>query len=642
MGNGIGSTGHAEPNCSNLVESTGQAVGEGSHEGVPSPGCVNCGHPFGRQSSDPVVRAHEGYALRPHRYQKPTARSPSEGHKIGLNRRIAPTDEMELDLVGNNPIGQGHQVWSHDRGGSRIEHGERVLGTGGTKRCRCHRLGDLKLPDYDGCVGMKSNCCGCLVRGKRVIGARNNDDAVGSIGFDPNGRHAARSGSAVNMSGVYPKPREIVEVHLSVGVIAKTTNHRDFAPQEPGHDRLVGAFTPEPHLEPVAHYRFARRRDLVCVGDEVDVRRADNDYFAGTGHVYSSVGVGLHPGRRDYRLGTQRDGITVASGAWNRPVLESVMPVIDESLHVNTNLPTIDSVARWMAYEEFIFPKGASAGPFDLGSSPSEIIDAVMFASVLNFAFTDFETGVKYAVDYDGRSWSDTEGMFVRIHQATQNGQDLFDGSVLLALTRDDLSRIFSGNIELPLMEQRTQILNEVGETLMGSYGGRFHRFISDCAPFMYHDGDGLLERLVTEFPRFNDVSFYQGHQVQIHKLAQLSLWSLHMALHESGDWTLRDLSEMTAFADYIVPVALRLMGIIEYSPDLEARINEGQLIDRDSDEEIEIRAHTLYATALLTDRINQLRPDDLQLVIPQVDYRLWKSYHATTWPHHLTKTIMY
>jgi hypothetical protein len=83
-------------------------------------------------------------------------------------------------------------------------------------------------------------------------------------------------------------------------------------------------------------------------------------------------------------------------------------------------------------------------------------------------------------------------------------------------------------------------------------------------------------------------------------------------------------------------------MGIIEYSPDLEARINEGQLIDRDSNEEIEIRAHTLYATALLTDRINQLRPDDRQLVIPQVDYRLWKSYHATTWPHHLTKTIMY
>lgn len=322
--------------------------------------------------------------------------------------------------------------------------------------------------------------------------------------------------------------------------------------------------------------------------------------------------------------------------------MQSIVPVIGDSRHVATHLAAIGSVAGWMAYEEFIFPKGASAGPFDLGSSPTEIIDAVMFASVLNFAFTDFKSGVKYAVDYDGRSWSDTEGMFVRIHQATESGLDLLDGSVLSAITRDDLSRIFSGNIELPLLEHRSQILNAVGETLLGRYGGKFHRFIADCAPFMYHGGDGLLERLVTEFPRFNDVASYRGHQVQIHKLAQLSLWSLHMALHESGDWTLRDLSDMTAFADYIVPVALRLMGIIEYSPDLEARINDGQLIDRGSDEEIEIRAHTLYATALLTDRINELRPADRQLVIPQVDYRLWKSYHATTWPHHLTKTIMY
>ena len=58
-------------------------------------------------------------------------------------------------------------------------------------------------------------------------------------------------------------------------------------------------------------------------------------------------------------------------------MLKSVRPVIGESLHVTTHLPAIDSVASWMAYEEFIFPKGASAGPFDLGSSPSEIIDAV-------------------------------------------------------------------------------------------------------------------------------------------------------------------------------------------------------------------------------------------------------------------------
>jgi hypothetical protein len=98
----------------------------------------------------------------------------------------------------------------------------------------------------------------------------------------------------------------------------------------------------------------------------------------------------------------------------------------------------------------------------------------------------------------------------------------------------------------------------------------------------------------------------------------------------------------MTAFADYIVPAALRVLDVLVYAPDLDARITEGQEIPRDSDEEIEIRAHTLYATALLTEEINRLRPPSMQVIIPQVDARLWLNYHTTHWPHHRTRTIMY
>lgn len=332
----------------------------------------------------------------------------------------------------------------------------------------------------------------------------------------------------------------------------------------------------------------------------------------------------------------------MAVSAWDRPVLQSVVPVIAQSESVNTNVESIATVARWMAFEEFTFPMGASAGPFDLGSTPDETIDFVMLASALNFAFTEFESGTKYEVEYDGRPWSDTEGMFVRIHQALAAGIDLCDGSVMATITSSDLADLFAGNIVMPMLNERAAILNSIGSVLVNRYEGRFHKFVASCPPAMYHRGDGLLERLVEEFPRFNDVSTFRGQTVQIHKLGQLALWSLHMGLHASGDWALRDLADMTAFADYIVPVALRLMGILKYSPDLERRINAGVAIARDSPEEVEIRAHTLYATALLTDAVNELRSAGRQLVIPQVDYRLWKAYHATTWPHHLTETIMY
>jgi hypothetical protein len=330
------------------------------------------------------------------------------------------------------------------------------------------------------------------------------------------------------------------------------------------------------------------------------------------------------------------------AGYWSMPVLTSIMPVIQQSQHVTTSRDAVTSVARWMAYEDFDFPSGGVVQGLAIGTDPDHLIDLTMFETTLNFAFTDFVSRTKFEVIRNGHVYSDTEAMVICIQDALAAGVPLLDGSYLATVTRTDLERIFSGNIEMPMLDERVTILNEVGATLVERYQGRFHRFVRDCAPAMYADGDGVLERLVTEFPRFNDTSAYRGDTVQIFKLPQLGLWMLHRALHGAADWQLTDLHNMTAFADYIVPVGLHVTGILGYSDDLERRINAGDMIERDSHEEIEIRANTLYATALLTDEINAVRPPDRQLLIPQVDYRFWKAYHATFKPHHLTRTVMY
>ncbi|WP_370323790.1 queuosine salvage family protein [Euzebya sp.] len=298
----------------------------------------------------------------------------------------------------------------------------------------------------------------------------------------------------------------------------------------------------------------------------------------------------------------------------------------------------IESVASWMAYETFVFPRNLSLAPYDVDRDPDKAIDLMMLVACLNFAFTDFETGETFIVQRDGEQLVDTDGMSACLHEALERGEPLLDGAHWTTITEGYLDTIFEGSITMPLNAERAQILNDVGRRLVERYDGHFHTFIRDCEPAMYADGQGMLERLVREFPRFDDVSTYRGQEVQLHKLAQLALWSLRGAeLIE-----LRDLDRMTAFADYIVPVALRVMGILTYSPELEATITERGIVARDSDEEIEIRASTLVATAQLTDAINRRRPDDRQVIIPQIDYRLWKTYHATFWPHHLTPTTMY
>lgn len=325
---------------------------------------------------------------------------------------------------------------------------------------------------------------------------------------------------------------------------------------------------------------------------------------------------------------------------WNTPVLASVQPVVKAAQLVRVNHEKISEVANWMAYEEFAKPDGSML--FDFGNDPDVLMDFTLVVNTMNFAFTDFSTGVKFETDYMGKRWCDSEAMLACLHRAINSGIPFFSGEYLAKVNRKDLESVFAGTIEMPMLDERVALFNEVGRVLVEKYQGRYSNFVRSCAPRLYANGDGLLERLTTEFPRFRDVSSYQGSDVHIYKLAQLGIWGMHLALSPRGAWKLEDADKLTAFADYIVPVGLRVMGIFEYAPELEKQINSLVEVKRDSDAEIELRASSIYVIAKLTEEINKRRPGMDPLLQPQVDFRFWKTYHATHWPHHLTKTVMY
>jgi len=323
------------------------------------------------------------------------------------------------------------------------------------------------------------------------------------------------------------------------------------------------------------------------------------------------------------------------------PVLDSLHPVIERSRDVHTHIDKIKEVAAWMAYEELPMPEYEI--PFGIGQGTSEdVIDFILTADCVDTAFTDFSTHVKFQVDYADKHWSDSDALFACMKRALDKGLPMLDGKFLATLTRPQLKEIFAGNIEMPMLDEKLQVWRKVGAVLAEKYNGRFHNFTKSCPPRLYDNGAGLIDRLVKEFPRFNDVSPYDGESIKIYKLPQLGIWLTYSALRKSAQFPIEDIHKMTAFADYIVPVALRVLGIISYSPELEHAINTYQMIPPDSPREVEIRAHCIYATALLTEEVNNLRPKDQQIIIPQIDARLWTHYHTTSWPHHLTKTIMY
>ena len=321
------------------------------------------------------------------------------------------------------------------------------------------------------------------------------------------------------------------------------------------------------------------------------------------------------------------------------PVLDSVLPVVDASQDVSIDLDRLADHAGWMAYEEL--PPPAFILPFPLDLDRDGIVDFVLTATCVNFAFTDFATRERWEVVHDGRALADADGMHFCLQRALAEGVPVTDGAWLSEVTEDDLRGIFRGGTsELQLLDERARVWREVGATLVERYDRRFSNVLASSPRRLYDDGGGFLEVLTRDFPRFDDVATYAGETVRFWKLAQLSVWILQATIPGGTDF--EDLERLTAFADYIVPAALRVLGITSYSDELESTIRAGRPIEAGSAWEVEIRAHTIYASDELTRRVNELRPPELQAIVPQVDARLWVPFHRTHYPHHLTRTVFY
>ena len=181
------------------------------------------------------------------------------------------------------------------------------------------------------------------------------------------------------------------------------------------------------------------------------------------------------------------------------PVLESLRPVIEHSRDIRTNYDKIVEVAGWMAYEELPMPK--ISVPFGLEKTPEIAIDFVMVTNTIDTAFTDFKTHVKFQVDYGGEHFYDADAMLACVKRAMDQGVPVLEGKFLAGVTKEQLAKIFAGNIEMPMLEEKMNVFHQVGEVLNAKYGGRFLNFVRSCPPRLYDNGNGLIDRLVKEFP---------------------------------------------------------------------------------------------------------------------------------------------
>lgn len=266
-------------------------------------------------------------------------------------------------------------------------------------------------------------------------------------------------------------------------------------------------------------------------------------------------------------------------------------------------------------------------------------IDYFFLGNTINFAYTDFDTGEKFETIYKDKKWQGAFGMWACLKRAVENKIDLLDARFLELLDRKSMRQIFTGNIEIPMVDERLAIWHETAKILKEKYRGSFYNLAKKSRFYCFDNGKGIVERLAADFPSFNDVSCFKGNEIKFYKRAQLAVAMAYERLRQTNLFPVKDINELTVFADYCLPVSLNELGILRYDKNLEEKIANRKLIKKDSREELEIRAATIWTTHYLQHEVETL---DKKVNSLEIDYFLWSKGKDSKKKHHLCKTIAY
>lgn len=322
----------------------------------------------------------------------------------------------------------------------------------------------------------------------------------------------------------------------------------------------------------------------------------------------------------------RRDAENVMSESGNVRINQDVIPEFCEFVVENYEFQTAD-------WDAPVFPTVERHGIEDT-------VDFLLVGNALNYCFNNLETGEKFRYNFLDNTWPGAFGMWASLMDAYQENNEILDSSTLCNLTLEEVQDIFrsSEGTEIPMVESRLENLQSVGR-LMGDVGGTFWNLF-ESGEIQLYGMDGVVTKLSTS-RAYQDIREYKSQKVRFDKRSQLAVSMLYGKLLETSyEFKISDMDEFTVFADYGIPAGLASHRVLQYSEELENRIEAREQIPEGSQEEVEIRSATVVAVEKIKAELE--RNYDVDTRIPVLDYVLWRMRTEAETNEHLTETTSY
>lgn len=320
----------------------------------------------------------------------------------------------------------------------------------------------------------------------------------------------------------------------------------------------------------------------------------------------------------------------------NKQIVESLQPILSSSKHVSINKERLLNFELEMDEETLSTFERAD---FFCKMTKKHVLnreDAIdllgVFASI-NFCYWSINKADKWKY-YSKISEKEEDGataLYLALIENYKKNNNIFVGSNLKALDQNKLKTILINRNQIPLFNERLQILRDFGKIIERKYGNHFYNFIQANTKF---NACEIITNLLIAFPSFDDSYKYNDKRVWFLKRAQLLISMIHDQFEDVFDNSV--VAELTAFADYKIPMMLEKAGILQYSNALKEKIEKRKLISKDSQMELEIRASMIQAVEEIK------KKSRIKITSAYIDNLLWEKSQKIHGNYHLTLTTAY
>ena len=317
-------------------------------------------------------------------------------------------------------------------------------------------------------------------------------------------------------------------------------------------------------------------------------------------------------------------------------VLESAQRVSETSDLVKIDREALVGLSRnWLS-------AGVKAPAWDdthhFAGGDAETVVYLLVLDSLNFCFWPIPGKPRWEVRIGSKTLSGYYALAASLKRAVESGGPVTRAEFLAEITRETLIKILGGRGNLQLLERRAGNLRELGRVLLSAYEGDVCKLVESSG----RSAVALARLLALQLESFRDTAEYKGEAVFFYKRAQIFAADLHGTFRGKGRGDLKDMDQLTAFADYKLPQVLRQLGVLRYARDLAVKVDEEIPLNPGGPEEAEIRANTIWAVEQIRREL-ALGGQDLKAF--EIDGILWNMGQQDRYrskPYHKVKTIFY